>query len=417
MSRSLTFFLLFIALLVLIDLYAYKGISTALAARSAGLRRWVKIIYWTISIALVLMLCFGALRMQEIRSSRNHAFLFTFIGLFVLFLLPKLVIVLFHLLEDIIQGGRWIWSKLAPGAGPHVPGETMGRIRFLSQLGLALAAVPFGSVLYGLTKGRSRFNVAHVPITAKGLPRAFDGLRIVQISDMHLGSYHVGSDIVQHGIDLINAQDPDLILFTGDLVNDFAEEAEPWLDQLKGLKARMGKYSILGNHDYSDYAQWPSLQEKAANLERLKRHHATIGFRLMLDEHLRIEKGGAYFALIGVQNWGIRFQQYGDLAKARRGTEEAPYRILMSHDPSHWDAQVRGTGIDLMLSGHTHGAQFGVTLAGHTYSPAQLAYKQWAGLYEEGGQQLYVNRGFGYIGFPGRVGMPPEITVFELRSA
>jgi len=200
-------------------------------------------------------------------------------------------------------------------------------------------------------------------------------------------------------------------------VNDFAEEAEPWLEQLKGLKARMGKYSILGNHDYSDYAQWPSAAEKAKNLERLKGHHATMGFRLMLDENLRIEKDSAHFALIGVQNWGTRFQQYGDLAKARRGTESAPYRILMSHDPSHWDAQVRSTGIELTLSGHTHGAQFGVTLAGHTYSPAQWAYKQWAGLYAEGAQQLYVNRGFGYIGFPGRVGMPPEITVLELHSA
>lgn len=415
MSRTLTF-LLFIALLVAIDLYAYKGISTALAGLSAGLRRWVRIIYWAVSIAMVLMLCFGALRMQEIRSSHNHAFLFTFIGLFVLFLLPKVVIVVFHGLEDILQFFRWGWAKLAPGAEPST-GETMGRIRFLSQVGLALAAIPFSSVLYGLTKGRSNFNVARVRVDAKGLPKEFDGLRIVQISDMHLGSYHVGSDIVQHGIDLINAEEPDLILFTGDLVNDFAEEAEPWLEQLKGLKARLGKYSILGNHDYSDYAQWPSAGEKARNLERLKGHHATMGFRLMLDENLRIEQDGAHFALIGVQNWGTRFQQYGDLAKARRGSEDAPYRILMSHDPSHWDAQVRGTGIELTLSGHTHGAQFGVTLAGHTYSPAQWAYKQWAGLYTEEAQQLYVNRGFGFIGFPGRVGMPPEITVLELHSA
>lgn len=417
MTRSFVLFLAFVAVLVAIDLYAFKGISTALAGRSLALRRWVRIIYWTISIGMVGMLCFGALRMQELRSSHNHAFLFTFIGLFILFLLPKVVIVVFHGLEDLIQLGRWVWGKLAPGAPEPTSGETMGRIRFLSQLGLALAAVPFGSVLYGLTKGRRNFHVTHVPVTAKGLPKAFDGLRIVQISDMHLGSYHVGSDIVQHGIDLINAQDPDLILFTGDLVNDFAEEAEPWLDQLKGLEARMGKYSILGNHDYSDYAQWPSREEKARNLDRLKGHHATMGFRLLLDEHLRIEKDGAHFALIGVQNWGTRFQQYGDLAKARQGTEEAPYRILMSHDPSHWDAQVRATGIELTLSGHTHGAQFGVTIAGHTYSPAQWAYKQWAGLYAEGGQHLYVNRGFGFIGFPGRVGMPPEITVLELHSA
>jgi len=237
----------------------------------------------------------------------------------------------------------------------------------------------------------------------------------VQISDLHLGSFSNDSDIVQRGIDLIQEQRPDLILFTGDLVNDYADEAEPWLDALKQLHAPLGKYSILGNHDYSDYASWPSVEEKRANLDRLKGHHKTLGFRLMLDEHLPIEKDNEHFTLIGVQNWGSRFQQYGDLKKAMAGTDPAQFRLLMSHDPSHWEAQVWGTGIDLTLSGHTHGAQFGITIAGQTYSPAQWVYKHWAGLYHEGAQQLYVNRGFGFIGFPGRIGMPPEITVIDLE--
>ena len=415
-TRSLLGFLVFATILVLIDLYAWKGISTALGNTSPTARRWVRGTYWAISIGMLITLLFGALRFQELRSSHNHAFVFSVIGVFILLLLPKVVIVVFHGVEDLIQLVCLGWNRFAPGAGA---GSTGGitRIRFISQVGLAVAAIPFGSVLYGLTKGRRNFNVAQVPITVRNLPAAFHGLRIVQISDMHLGSFRAGSDIVQHGIDLINAEKPDLILFTGDLVNDFADEATPWLEQLKGLKASMGKYSILGNHDYSDYASWANPEDKRANLETLKTHHRNMGFRLLLDEHLPIEKDGESFTLIGVQNWGVRFQQYGNLKKAIAGTDPSKFRLLMSHDPTHWEAQVQETGIDLMLSGHTHGAQFGITIAGRTYSPAQWVYKQWAGHYEQDGMQLYVNRGFGFIGFPGRVGMPPEITVIELRTA
>ena len=225
--------------------------------------------------------------------------------------------------------------------------------------------------------------------------------------------FNAGADARKY----LKSETPNLILFTGDLVNDFADEATPWLEQLKGLKASMGKYSILGNHDYSDYASWANPEDKRANLETLKTHHRNMGFRLLLDEHLPIEKDGESFTLIGVQNWGVRFQQYGNLKKAIAGTDPSKFRLLMSHDPTHWEAQVQETGIDLMLSGHTHGAQFGITIAGRTYSPAQWVYKQWAGHYEQDGMQLYVNRGFGFIGFPGRVGMPPEITVIELRTA
>jgi predicted MPP superfamily phosphohydrolase len=413
MSTTLRIVLVLLVLF-LIDLYAWRGIQTAIALRSAALQRVVRISYWSVSFGMLAIIGFGAARMQELRSSHNHAFMYSVIGLFVLLLLPKLVIILFHGLEDLLELFRWLWGKLAPGAGSSE--VDAGRLRFLSQLGLALAAIPFTSVLYGLTRGWRNFNVAHVPIAARKLPKAFDGLRIVQISDMHLGSFSTDTDVVQHGIDLINEQRPDLILFTGDLVNNFADEAEPWLEKLSGLKATLGKYSILGNHDYGDYASWPSAAEKAANLEQLKAHHRTMGFRLMLDEHLPIEKDGQRFILIGVQNWGTRFQQYGNLAKAIAGTDPSAFRLLMSHDPTHWDAQVRATGIDLMLAGHTHGAQFGLTIMGRTYSPAQWIYEEWAGLYQKEGLQLYVNRGFGFLGFPGRVGMPPEITVLDLHA-
>jgi predicted MPP superfamily phosphohydrolase len=237
----------------------------------------------------------------------------------------------------------------------------------------------------------------------------------VQISDMHLGSYGGDPALVRNGVDLINAEQPDLIVFTGDLVNDYADEAEPFIAELGRLQARIGKYSILGNHDYSDYPKWPDPASKAANLKRLKEIHSEMGFRLLLDEHESLERNGARIGLLGVQNWGHRFQQYGDLAKTLRGTEGLPFRILLSHDPTHWEHQVLGTGVDLTLSGHTHGAQLGVKVGNTTYSPAQWIYKHWAGLYADNEQQLYVNRGFGFIGFPGRVGMPPEITVLELQ--
>ncbi len=407
-------FVIFLVVLFLIDLYAYKGVNTALANHSLTLRRIIRFLYWIVSIGIIGLLIWTMITMQDPQARRDHSYVFSLVALFLLFFLPKIVMVVFHGLDDLLHLGRWSWAKMLPGPADGT-GETLDRARFLSQFGLILAVVPFAGVLYGVTKGRRSFNVARVPIRSNTLPVAFDGLRIVQISDMHLGSYGEDLSIVQKGIDLINAENPDLILFTGDLVNDYAEEAERFIPVLASLKARMGKFSILGNHDYSDYVKWEDPAAKAANLQRLKAIHADMGFRLLLDEHLPLEKGGERIGLLGVQNWGKRFQQYGDLERTKRGTEQFPYRILMSHDPTHWDEQVLGTGIDLTLSGHTHGAQFGVKVGNTTYSPAQWVYKHWAGSYTVGSQHLYVNRGFGFIGFPGRVGMPPEITVLELQ--
>ena len=415
-SRGMFGFFVFIAILVLIDIYAFKGISTALNGLGPTGKRWVRLIYWAISIGMLALLVWVSVSIQELRGTRNYSFVFSLAALFMLFFLPKLVIVVFHLIEDIMEGVRWLFVRLAPGA-PDVAGEPISRLRFISQTGLALAAIPFAGVLYGISHGRKYFKTRRLTVTSDKLPRAFDRLRIIQISDMHLGSFSLDSDIVQRGVDLINAERPDIILFTGDLVNDFADEAEPWVDVIKGLHAPLGKYSIFGNHDYADYVQWESASAKRDNMMKLAKHHAAMGFNLMLDEHTSIVKDGEAITLLGVQNWGKRFQQYGNLGKAMAGSDPSTYRILMSHDPTHWEEQVWGTGIDLTLSGHTHGAQFGITIAGQTYSPAQWVYKQWAGHYTEGDQHLYVNRGFGFIGFPGRVGMPPEMTVIELRTA
>lgn len=409
-------FFIFLCLLVLIDLYAYKGLNTALANHSLTLRRIARILYWIVSIGILAVMVYSVLAMQDPKVRRDHSYAFSLVALFLLFFLPKLVMVVFHGLDDLLHLGRWIWAKLLPGT-MDAPGEQIDRVRFLSQLGLIVAAIPFTGVLYGVTKGRSRFNVARVPVRSSKLPKAFHGLRVVQISDMHLGSYGSDQSLVRNGIDLINAEKPDLIVFTGDMVNDYADEAEPFIAELSRLEARLGKFSILGNHDYSDYPKWSSQSDKAANLEKLKAVQKSMGFRLLLDENVEIEVDGERIGLLGVQNWGHRFQQYGDLAKTIRGSEQLPFRILLSHDPTHWEHQVQGTGIDLTLSGHTHGAQLGVKIGNTTYSPAQWVYKHWAGLYTEGEQQLYVNRGFGFIGFPGRVGMPPEITVFELQRA
>ena len=413
MSPVLRGFLIFLLVLIAVDLYAYKGVNTALAQHSIVLRRMVRFLYWVISIGLLAMVMYVGFNFRNPEARRDHSFAFSMVALFLLFFLPKLVMVVFHGLDDLLHLVRWTWDKLTPRA-VDADGLGIDRARFLSQLGLIISTVPFAAVLYGVTKGRRNFNLARVPVRSPALPEAFSGLRIVQISDMHLGSYGGDLSIVRNGVDLIMAEQPDLILFTGDMVNDFAEEAEPFIAELARLQAPLGKFSILGNHDYSDYPKWDRPELKARNLEKLKRIHAEMGFRLMLDEHLPLERNGERIGLLGVQNWGHRFQQYGDLQKTIRGTEAFPYRILMSHDPTHWEHQVQGTGIDLTLSGHTHGAQLGVKLGSTTYSPAQWVYKHWAGLYAEGEQQLYVNRGFGFIGFPGRVGMPPEITVLEL---
>ncbi|HEY0978735.1 MAG TPA: metallophosphoesterase, partial [Flavobacteriales bacterium] len=278
---------LFIVALVLIDLYAYKGINTALANHSLTIRRIIRFVYWCISIGMLVMLVYTMFSLQGLREKRDHSYVFSLVALFLLFFLPKVVIVVFHGLDDLLHVLRLGWYKAFPAPEPAT-GEAFGRARFLSQLGLIVATVPFASVLYGVTKGRRKFNVAQVPLNSPNLPAAFHGLRIVQISDMHLGSYGNDLSIVQHGVDLINAEQPDLIFFTGDMVNDFADEAEPFIHVLAGLKARLGKFSILGNHDYSDYAKWDSVEAKAANLQRLKAIHGEMGFRLLLDENIAL---------------------------------------------------------------------------------------------------------------------------------
>jgi predicted MPP superfamily phosphohydrolase len=298
-----------------------------------------------------------------------------------------------------------------PQASPRI-----SRSLFLSWLGITVGGGLFATLIYGFSN-KYNYKVRRIPIRFPNLPAAFKGLRIVQISDVHSGSF-TNKDGVRKGVEKIMSLKPDLIFFTGDLVNNKAEEIEPYLDVFDKLKAPLGVYSIFGNHDYGDYVPWENEVAKRQNLETLKSHHAKMGWRLLWDENVAIERGGEQIALIGVQNWsGLRnFARYGNLEKAYAGAQNYPFKILLSHDPTHWDAEVRPKfgDIDLTLSGHTHGFQFGVEIPGFRWSPVQYVYRQWAGLYREGPQAIYVNRGYGFIGYPGRVGILPEITLLEL---
>jgi predicted MPP superfamily phosphohydrolase len=280
-----------------------------------------------------------------------------------------------------------------------------------------VAAVPFTGFLYAMFKGKYDFKLHKETFYFDDLPDAFDGFTITQISDIHSGSFD-NKDAVQRGIDLAKSQKSDLFVFTGDLVNNAAWEIEPYLEHFRQLKAPYGQFSILGNHDYGDYIEWDSEDEKAANLVRLKQHHKELGYRLLLDENVVIEKGGQKISLIGVQNWGRGFIQVGDLDKALNGVDKDAFKLLLSHDPTHWEEKVRyhPTKIHLTLAGHTHGAQFGVETTGLRWSPVQYRYYDWAGPAEQYGRQLYVNRGFGFLAFSGRLGIWPEVTVITLKK-
>lgn len=402
-------------IMLLLDLYVFQAVKTVTQGAGERTRLWVNSIYWIVSaVTIVVLISFPYIQtLQTSKFFRNYIFAIL-VGLFI----AKLIGTLFFLVDDVRRGIMWLMSKVAPTAGAHFADEggAISRSTFLSWLGLGAGATLFGSLLYGFGN-KYNYQLKKVPLSFSNLPDAFKGFKIIHISDVHSGSFQ-DKTAVKKGIDLINAQQPDLILFTGDLVNDRHNEMLEYMDIFSTLKAKHGVYSTLGNHDYGDYVAWPSAEAKAENLEKLKTIHAQMGWRLLMNEHVAIEKNNDAFALLGIENWGAkgRFPKYGKMQEAYAGTEKYAFKILMSHDPSHWDAQVRTTykDIDLMLAGHTHGMQFGLENPYFKWSPVQWMYKQWAGLYEEGNQKLYVNRGFGFIGYPGRVGILPEITLIEL---
>jgi len=336
-------------------------------------------------------------------------------SLLILSLVPKLIILLLLFGEDVIR----FFSGLFTSAKGTRNGDFLpDRRKFISQLALAVSAVPFVGILHGVLIGKYRYRVISHTLEFDDLPEEFDGFSITQISDIHSGSFD-NKKKIEYGIDLINEQGSDVILFTGDLVNNTSKEMEPWIESFKKLEAPMGKYSILGNHDYGDYMSWPNPEAKMANMERLYEIQEELGFRLLRNESIQLQKPNASIDLIGVENWGKGFVQHGDLEKAAENLSDDSFKILMSHDPSHFDEQVKSFSkfIHLTLSGHTHGMQFGIEIPGILkWSPVSFRYPKWAGLYEELGRYLHVNRGFGFLAFPGRVGIWPEITVLKLKK-
>lgn len=337
-----------------------------------------------------------------------------FVGSWFLF---SLGVVFFLLFEDVF---RLLWAAIMKLINPEQTAALPSRRKFISALALGLAALPFGALLYGMFQGKYRYKVLKYELSFEDLPEAFDGYKITQISDIHSGSFDNATKI-QYGIDLINQQASDAIFFTGDMVNNKASEMEPWKEMFGSLQAADGKFSVLGNHDYGDYVAWNSEAEKEANLNRLKSIQKEMGFDLILNEHRYLEKDGQRLALVGVENWGQGgFKKAGDLNKAISGVGSEDFKILLSHDPSHWEFQVKDhpQHFHLTLSGHTHGMQFGIEIPGWIkWSPVKWRYTYWAGIYESMGQYINVNRGFGFLGYPGRVGIWPEITVITLKKA
>jgi len=407
------FIAIVIILFLIMDLYIFQALKTISQGASARGRSILFNSYWAVSILSIGIFALLPFFGPEYRRMRTYIFA-TILGLF----FAKLLACVFFLLDDIRRLIQWASGKLF---FPNTEGDTISedgitRSIFLSWLGLGAGGALFSTLVYGYSN-KYNYKVRRVPLAFDNLPPAFKGMRIIQLSDIHSGSL-ANVQAVAHGIDLVLAEQPDLILFTGDLVNDVSTEVDPFIKIFGRLKAPMGVFSTLGNHDYGDYIWWESPEKKKANLQRLQQLQADMGWRLLMNEHVVLEKDGQQIALIGVENWSAkaRFPKHGRLDEAYAGTEKYPFKILMSHDPSHWDAQVRPhyPDIDLALAGHTHGMQFGVEIPGLKWSPVQYVYKEWAGLYEAGRQKLYVNRGFGFIGYPGRVGILPEITVIEL---
>ena len=403
------------AAMALIDLYVFQVLKMLSQNASPRTRMVIAVIYWTVSILIILTLVISPLINFRALPKNFQNYLFIAIaGIFFAKLLASLV----FLMDDLRRAIQWAAGKIF-FRNTEVDSESsdgISRSVFISWLGVAVGGTLYASLLYGFTN-KYKYKLTRVPLKFDNLPTAFRGLKIIQISDVHSGSF-TNPAAVEHGIDMILAAKPDLILFTGDLVNDRASEMHDYQAMFSRLRAPMGVFSTLGNHDYGDYVTWDSPEQKTANLEALKKLQGDMGWRLLMNEHVVLEKDGQEIALIGIENWSakMRFPKHGRMEQAYAGTEKYPFKILMSHDPSHWDAQVRPQygDIDLALAGHTHGMQFGIEIPGFKWSPVKYMYKEWAGLYEEGRQKLYVNRGYGFIGYPGRVGILPEITLIEL---
>lgn len=417
MSLSIRFFIVGV-LLLLIDLYFYQAIITVFKETSAYRRGFVTYIYWGFSILTFII--FLTPSFISLDDWPKHLSVYVF-AIVMVVIFSKIIGSLFILTDDMIRLFRWVGSYFVkPAEIINENAHHISRLKFLNQIALGITAIPFAAFIYGMVKGAFDFKVHTVKVVLPNLPSSFNGLKIIQISDIHSGSF-VSTSHLEEAVKIIQKEKPDVLFFTGDLVNNRSSETELFMEVLSKITAPMGVFSILGNHDYGDYVTWDSKEAKIQNLNDLKNVHSQLGWKLLMNEHVALKRGDDEIAIIGIENWGgsFHFPKYGDLKKAHAGTERYPVKLLLSHDPSHWDMQVKEKyiDIDVTFSGHTHGGQFGIEIPGLKWSPSQYAYKQWAGLYNQQNQYLYVNRGVGFLGYPGRVGISPEITVMELYNS
>ena len=398
-----TNFIILLAVFFIIEIYVYQAI------RNITTNNYIRIGYWVFTLLAYGIILYWILTFNK--ASRDHQQIQLMVSAMMIFVLPKLLSVMFLLIGDFTRFLEFGFKYFTANEN-YFP----ERRKFISTTALAAAGISSALAIDGIIFGKYRHTVRKVKLRFKNLPESFKGYKIVQISDVHSGSFF-NPQKLQKAIDLINEQDADVVLFTGDMVNNYADEFKPFIPLFKSIKAKDGKFSILGNHDYGDYGAWNSREEKAQNIPNLKNYQAEAGFKLLRNENIALEKNGEKIYLLGVENWGIKpFPQYGDLDKALKGVPQDAIKVLMSHDPTHFDEVVKKhkTNVHLTLSGHTHGMQFGLDLKNIKWSPVKFKYKKWADLYESEGKYLYVNRGFGVIAYPGRVGINPEITVIEL---
>ncbi len=394
-----------------IDYYVFQVFKTLFHDKTA--KNIIYASYWAVTIiSFITIFAYNFTRPELLGNNIRRAIM---VFLFVIYV-AKFFVVIILLFDDIGRFIKWIHQKTTS----EIPNpDGISRSQFMMKLALGFGAVPLLGMGYGIFSGAHDYRVRKHAIKLPNLPNSFDGLRIVQISDIHAGSFF-DKEAVKRGIQMILAEKPDIVFFTGDLVNNMATEMEEYIEVFNKITAPLGVFSTLGNHDYGDYVMWANDDAKKANLQDLKDVHAKMGWQLLMNEHKLIEKNGEKIAIIGVENWSAKpqFPKKGNLKAAYQGVD-APVKLLLSHDPTHWDAQVRTQfpDIDITFSGHTHGAQFGLEWGDIKWSPVKYVYKQWAGLHKEAQQYLYVNRGFGYLGFPGRIGIFPEITVLELKKA
>jgi len=404
--------LLFLLSLILLDWYIYQALVELPVELPMEISMWLKAVFWLIPMGVLGILINNT--SGKHRENRQKSSARTFSSFFVLVYLGKLITAGVLLLGDIFRGITLLMIAMT-----GTQAMTTERLPIVVILAIILGVIPMVVLLYGMIRNRHRYQILREKIIIPNLPAQLEGLKMVQISDIHAGSF-TRSEPVMAGVQKILDEAPDLVFFTGDLVNTVAREIEPYVPVFSKIKARYGVFSIMGNHDYGDYTRWPDPESKLKNRASLEDAHASLGWTLLNNENEIIDVAGAKIAVIGVENYSAnrRFSQYGDLEKAYEGAEAADIRLCLSHDPSHWSHDILPNfpNIELTLSGHTHGGQFGLEVFKWKWSPVQYVYRHWAGLYQEANQYLYVNRGFGYLGYPGRVGILPEITVLELAS-